>query len=119
MNAQQANEANKQSYLKHKDNVFTLRIYDEQKAVLEAQSELTGLSKAALIRATIENVTIKPKNDKFDKLVLRELNAIGNNLNQLARIANESALAGLLNKDSLILKLDEIKSELVIIREKL
>ena len=112
-------ESNFKSYAKHKERVFTVRLDEEQRAFLTDKAKKTGLSKASLIRATLDGITIRPKNDKITQAVLKEMNAWGNNLNQLAKIANESSKAGLLNNESLANKLEELKSELVLLREKL
>lgn len=52
------------------------------------QVRVSGLSRSAFIRALILNKTIqaRPPNEYAD--LLRELSAIGNNINQIARVAN-------------------------------
>lgn len=112
-------ESNLKSYAKAKERIFTIRLDDEQKSRLSEKSKKTGLSKAALIRATLDGIIIKPKNDKLTQDVLKEMSAWGNNLNQLAKIANEAVKAGQLRPDNLYAHLDAIKNELIAIKERL
>ena len=55
---------------------------------LQEQCSVTGLSVSVLIRKLIAGVQIRPRPpDEYTKL-LRELSAIGNNVNQIAYWAN-------------------------------
>ena len=55
---------------------------------LQEQCSVTGLSVSALVRKLIAGVQIRPRPpDEYTKL-LRELSAIGNNINQIAYWAN-------------------------------
>jgi hypothetical protein len=52
------------------------------------QSTLSGLSISALIRHMIMGVSIQPRPPDTYAALLRELSAIGNNVNQIAHWAN-------------------------------
>ncbi len=55
---------------------------------LQEQCSVTGLSVSVLIRKLIAGVQLRPRPpDEYTKL-LRELSAIGNNINQIAYWAN-------------------------------
>ncbi len=53
-----------------------------------AQLQASGLSRSAFIRNLITGTDIRPRPPDEYTALLRELSAIGNNINQLARIAN-------------------------------
>ncbi len=61
--------------------------YAEQRCLAELCS-VSGLSANAVIRKLILGEQLKPKPPDTFAALLRELSAIGNNLNQLARKAN-------------------------------
>ena len=52
------------------------------------QVKASGLSRSSFIRALIMGVDIRPRPPDQYAALLRELSAIGNNLNQIARVAN-------------------------------
>lgn len=55
---------------------------------MKKQSEISGLTGEALIRSLIMGIEIRPiPPDQFSE-VLRQLSVIGNNINQIARVAN-------------------------------
>lgn len=78
---------------------------EKDNAHLTQQVELSGLSRSALIRSLILQTELRPKPTQEALKILRELNAIGNNINQLARAANQGLLV---NSDAL----DEIRNQL-------
>ena len=55
---------------------------------LQKQQEITGLSVSALVRKSILGVEIRPSPPETYAALLRELSAIGNNVNQIAYWAN-------------------------------
>lgn len=55
---------------------------------LKRQVEQSGLSMEGLIRSLIMGVEIRPKPPEQYAALLQNLSAIGNNLNQIAHIAN-------------------------------
>ena len=65
-----------------------LRLSDSEYAEIKKQAEQAGMKRTQLIRQLImgHEIRAKPAED-YLKLV-REINAIGNNINQIAHIAN-------------------------------
>lgn len=61
---------------------------DSEYAHLLKQCGVTGLSTSALIRNSIMGVDIRPRPPDAYAALLRELSAIGNNVNQIAYWAN-------------------------------
>ena len=55
---------------------------------LQKQQEITGLSVSALVRKSILGVEIRRRPPDTYSALLRELSAIGNNVNQIAYWAN-------------------------------
>ena len=55
---------------------------------LQKQCSLSGLNASALLRNSIMGVNIRPKPPDTYAALLRELSAIGNNVNQIAYWAN-------------------------------
>ena len=67
---------------------LTVRLDEKHYKHLKAQSQIAGLKFEPTIRSLIMGLNIKPKPpDELNKLI-RELSAIGNNINQIAFIAN-------------------------------
>ncbi len=67
---------------------ITLRLNTDQYAHLKGQAEATGLKMEPLIRQLITGVNLRPRPPDTYAALLRELSAIGNNINQLAHQAN-------------------------------
>ncbi len=67
---------------------LTLRLNASQYAHLQRQTEATGLKMEPLIRQLITGVNLRPRPPDTYAALLRELSAIGNNINQLAHQAN-------------------------------
>ena len=80
-----------------------IRLSPEEDAHLKKQMKLSGLSAAALIRIIIKGADVKPIPPEQLAEILRQLSAIGNNINQIARVANG---AGRVSKEDI----DAIKS---------
>lgn len=86
---------NQANYEKAKDRVFTVRLSQEEADRLNALVEQTGVTKGALIRAAIGNIQVKPISSKINEQMIKEVNAIGNNINQLTALANGANSMGL------------------------
>lgn len=67
---------------------LTLRLNAEEYKHLRQQMENTGLKMAPLLRQLIMGVNLRPRPPDTYAALLRELSAIGNNINQLAHQAN-------------------------------
>lgn len=72
----------------------SVRLNDSEHSRLKKQSELSGLSGEALIRSLIMGMDIKPIPPNQLGETLRQLSAIGNNINQIARVANGTGHIG-------------------------
>lgn len=67
---------------------ITLRLNANEYAHLKQQAEATGLKMEPLLRRLILGVQLRPRPPDTYAALLRELSAIGNNVNQLAHQAN-------------------------------
>lgn len=67
---------------------ITLRLNASQYTHLQKQAEIAGLKMEPLIRQLIAGVNLRPRPPDTYVALLRELSAIGNNINQLAHQAN-------------------------------
>ena len=74
--------------MRKRNRRFSLWLNDEEFNRLERNAEIAGLKKEPYIRKLIMNTEIRQRPpDDFAK-ILKELSAIGNNVNQLAHKAN-------------------------------
>lgn len=74
--------------MRSRQNGVLVYLSDTEKQHLIKQTSLAGISAGAFIRKLIMGKEIRPRPpDEYIKL-LREINAIGNNINQIAHIAN-------------------------------
>lgn len=72
-----------------KSKRITIRLGEESYRSLLKKAESVGLRPSAFLRELLDNSTVIPcKNSAPPLPLLRELNAIGNNLNQIARHLN-------------------------------
>ena len=67
---------------------ITVRLNSAEYTHLQKQAQHTGLKMEPLIRQLIMGLDIKPKPPESYAHLLRELSAIGNNINQIAHWAN-------------------------------
>lgn len=67
---------------------ITLRLNADEYAHLRCQTEATGLKMEPFIRQLIQGVNLRPRPPAAYAALLRELSAIGNNVNQLAHQSN-------------------------------
>ena len=74
--------------MRKRNRRFSLWLNDEEFNRLERNAEIAGLKKEPYIRKLIMNTEIRQRPpDEFAR-ILKELSAIGNNINQLAYKAN-------------------------------
>lgn len=69
---------------------ITVRLTPDEYADLKEKSDTSGLKMEPLIRSLIAGCTIKAKPSKSYIEMINAFSAIGNNLNQIAHIANYS-----------------------------
>ncbi len=67
---------------------ITVRLNDEEYGHLKAQATNCGMKMEPLIRRLIMGMNIRPRPPDQYTALLRELSAIGNNINQIAYWAN-------------------------------
>lgn len=65
-----------------------LRLNAEEYVHLQSLTKTTGLKMEPLLRQLIMGVQLKPRSPEEYAAILRELSAIGNNINQIAYWAN-------------------------------
>ncbi len=92
-----------------------IRLFESE--LLELNSLKTGNELATWIRETCLGKKSKRRNAPIDvdPLLLRQLSAIGNNVNQLARLANAKGMPAI-NSVEIVSVLHDIKAELEAIR---
>ena len=74
--------------IRNRKNFIGLWLDDGEYAHLQKQCEISGLSTSAHIRKMIVGVQLRPRPPDTYAALLRELSAIGNNINQIAHWAN-------------------------------
>lgn len=75
-------------------NHVSVWLNDRELAYLKRLAEKSGLKVDPLIRALIMGQEIRAKPPEEYRSILRELSAIGNNINQIARVANTNGNIG-------------------------
>lgn len=74
--------------MRRRNHFIGLWLDDREYKQLEKQCHITGLSSSALIRKLLAGVQLRPRPPDEYTALLRELAAIGNNINQIAHWAN-------------------------------
>lgn len=69
---------------------ITVRLSESEYIHLKEQSSITGLKMEPFIRNLIAGCNLKPRPPDSYKDLVRELSAIGNNINQITRLANSA-----------------------------
>lgn len=67
---------------------ITVRLTDKEYAKLREMSETSGLKMEPVIRKLLVGYEIRPRPNATCIKLIKELSAIGNNLNQIAHLAN-------------------------------
>lgn len=80
--------------MRKREKFIGLWLSDVEYRHLLTQCALSGLNTSALLRHSIMNVDIQPKPPDTYAALLRELSAIGNNVNQIAYWANATKSIG-------------------------
>ena len=74
--------------MRKREHFIGLWLDDGEYKRLMKQCEISGLSTSALLRHSIKGIEIQPRPPDTYAALLRELAAIGNNVNQIAYWAN-------------------------------
>ena len=67
---------------------MTVRFTDEEYAALKGKADIAGMKMEPFVRQLVEGYTIKPRPPDSYVRLSQQVAAVGNNLNQLAHIAN-------------------------------
>jgi hypothetical protein len=74
--------------LSGRNKAVLIRLTETEKEYLKKQAAITGFKIEPFVRSLIMNSKLRPRPpDEYGKII-RELSAIGNNVNQIARVAN-------------------------------
>ena len=68
-----------------------VRVSDEEYSAIKEQAAATGLSVSTYIRSLAKGTVLKVRPPETYINILRQLSAIGNNINQIAKVANSCA----------------------------
>ncbi len=79
---------NERSKMRTRNHRFSVWLNDKELAHLTRQAEITGLKKEPLIRKLIMGADIQPRPPDNIAQLIREINFIGNNINQIAKKVN-------------------------------
>ena len=71
-----------------RDTAILVRLSRKEKSFLKRQADLCGLKMEPYIRRLIAGKEVKPLPTEELLNIYKELNYIGNNINQIARVAN-------------------------------
>ena len=74
--------------MRKKNHFVGVRLSEEEYRHLTRQSQLAGMTVSTFIRQAVMDVHIRPRPPDAYAPLLRELSAIGNNVNQIAHWAN-------------------------------
>lgn len=88
-----------------------LYLSEKETRRLENQSEAAGLSKSEFIRKLIMGTEIRPRPPDNVAQLIREINAVGNNINQIARKVNTENIVSQTQLEELLHLLGEIYRE--------
>ena len=69
---------------------ISVRLNEEEYIHLKRQSEITGLKMEPLVRQLILGRDVKLRPPENLAALLRQMSAMGNNINQIAKVANSS-----------------------------
>lgn len=74
--------------MRTRNHRFSIWLNDKELSYLTKQAELAGLKKEPFIRKLIMNTEVRPRPPDNIAELIREINYIGNNINQIARKVN-------------------------------
>lgn len=74
--------------MREREHFIGVWLGDQEFAHLNKQCAITGLSTSAFVRQAIAGIQLRPRPPDEYAALLRELSAIGNNINQIAHWAN-------------------------------
>jgi len=97
--------------MRKRNKRFSLWLNEKEFSYLEQQAQIAGLKKDPFIRRLIMKSKLRPRPpDEYGKII-RELSAIGNNVNQIARVANSLGIINYNELQKMQVALDNIWME--------
>ncbi len=75
-------------YVRKRNIVVKVHLNEAERKHLKEQVEISGFTTEQFLRRLIAGKEIKPRPPENMTELLRQLSAIGNNINQMARVAN-------------------------------
>ena len=97
--------------MRTRNHRFSIWLNDKEFAQLTRQAEITGLKKEPLIRKLIMGTDIQPRLPDNISHLLREINYIGNNINQIAKKVNIESRVSQAQLEEILHLLGEIYRE--------
>ena len=76
--------------MRKRGKAVLVRLNEQEYAHLKQLSETTGLKMEPLVRQLILGRELKPRPPENLAALLRQMSAMGNNINQIAKVANSS-----------------------------
>ncbi len=76
--------------MRKRGKAVLVRLNEQEYVHLKRQSEITGLKMEPIVRQLILGRDVKPRPPENLAALLRQMSAIGNNINQIAKVANSS-----------------------------
>ena len=76
--------------MRKRGKAVLVRLNEQEYVHLKRQSEITGLKMEPLVRQLILGRDVKPRPPENLAELLRQISAMGNNINQIAKVANSS-----------------------------
>lgn len=99
------------SKMRTRNHRFSVWLNDKELAHLTRQAEITGLKKEPLIRKLIMGADIQPRPPDNIAYLIREINFIGNNINQIAKKVNIESRVSQAQLEEILHLLGEIYRE--------
>ena len=103
-------ESNRRNYAqaKEKGAVFTVRMPAQDAEQFTKMQEQSGKGKAELLRSLIRGITVVARPTAPTREMVIALNLLGNNLNQIAHVANINHQSNKINDDVLLVITDQL-----------
>lgn len=90
---------------------FKLRLTEDEHSHLVSQAKKAGLTRAQFLRSVVMNIRLRARPPDTYYQLLKEINAIGVNINQIAHIANAERTISEDKINYLTKRLDEIMNK--------
>lgn len=74
--------------MRNRNNGVLIYLSEKERMNLERQAQISGLSMSNIIRKLIMGIEIRPRPPDNIPQLIRAVNAVGNNINQIARKVN-------------------------------